>query len=100
MSKKCPTCKLVNFTTAEKCARCDAALAEGAAPETPRTGPGAKILRRIIVCLVVVICAVLGFYLSLIMSAGRLSYADTVEVGKAIAILDEKGFSDEVFMLN
>jgi hypothetical protein len=100
MSKKCPTCKLVNFTAAEKCARCDALLAVDAAPEKPRMGSGAKIFRRVVVCLVVVICAVLGFYLSLIMSAARLSYAQTVEVGKAIAVLDEKGFSDEVFMLN
>jgi hypothetical protein len=100
MSKKCPTCKLVNFTTAEKCVRCDAVLAADTPAKEPQTGAGAKILRRVVVCLVVVVCVVLGFYLSLIMSASRLTNAETLEVGKAIAILDQKGFSEEVFILN
>lgn len=98
MSKKCQACKLINFTAAQECARCSAVLSVEIG-EKPQARPGSKVLRRVVVCLVVVVCAVLGFYLSLIMSAGRLSYSETVEVYKAIAILDEKGFSDEVFML-
>jgi len=100
MSKKCAACKLVNFTAAGTCARCEAPLAAETAPEEPRIGPGAKIFKRIAVCLVVIVCAVLGFYLSLIMSANRLGYAETVEIEKAISLLDEKGFAGEVFMLN
>lgn len=99
MSKKCPTCRLVNFADAEKCARCEAVLADGP-DEKPPVRKGSKIVRRIVVCLVVVLCSVLGFYLSLIMSARRLGHAETIEVRKAIAILEEKGFSDEVFLLN
>lgn len=99
MSKKCQTCSLVNFAAAEKCARCDALLADIPEEKIPAK-TGSKIMRRVVVCLVVVLCTVLGFYLSMIMSAKRLSYAETVEVYKAIAVLDEKGFSDEVFLLN
>lgn len=101
MSKKCTSCKLVNFAEAEKCARCGADLA-GAAVGGPKPARslGPYILKRAAVCAVVCICALLGFYLSLIMSASRLGYVQKKQIEKSIAILTEKGFSDEVFMLS
>lgn len=41
-----------------------------------------------------------GFYLSLIFSSKRLTYEEKQTVQRAIAVLDEKGFSTEVFLLN
>jgi len=102
MSKKCTSCKLVNFAAAQACARCGLPLADAIPVENPedRVNKSSRIVRRAAVCLIVAACAVLGFYLSLIMSAGRLSYAQKIEVNKAISILEDKGFSDEVFLLN
>lgn len=100
MSKKCPTCKLVNFAAAEKCARCSFALTGEPIIQPKTTGSVPRILRRAAVCVVVVLCALVGFYLSLIISAGRLNYDQKKQVERAINILDEKGFSNEVFLLS
>lgn len=59
-----------------------------------------KILRRVAVCIGAILFTIFGFYLSLIGSCERLSYQEKEIVEKAIAILDEKGFSNEVFLLN
>jgi hypothetical protein len=100
MSKKCPSCKLVNFAAAETCARCGFAL-DGEQIIQPKTpSPASRILRRGAVCVVVILCALVGFYLSLIISAGRLNYDQKKQVERAIGILDEKGFSNEAFLLS
>ena len=101
MSKKCLSCKLVNFAAAEKCARCGGDLAGLASVESkPARRLRPYILKRAAVCAVVCTCALLGFYLSLIISAGRLSYVQKKEVERSIAVLEENGFSNEVFMLS
>jgi hypothetical protein len=101
MSKKCPSCKLVNFASAETCARCSYSLADVPDLEiaTARR-TGSSFVKRVAVCAVVCLCAILGFYLSLIISASRPNYMQRKEVEKSIAVLREKGFSDEVFMLD
>jgi hypothetical protein len=91
---------LVNFDDAENCARCGSAPGDATpvkAEPARRLGP--YILKRAGVCVVVCLCALLGFYLSLIMSASRLSYVQKIEIEKSISLLEQKGFSDEVFML-
>lgn len=100
MSKKCSSCKLVNFDAAEKCSRCGSDLADAPLPEAaaPRK-LGPYLFKRAGVCVVVLLCALLGFYLSLIMSAQRLGYTQKKEVDKAIALLADKEFSNEVFLL-
>jgi hypothetical protein len=101
MSKKCPSCKLVNFTSAASCARCETSLADVPVINSPpERSLLSYILKRAVVCLVVCLVAVFGFYMSLITSAARLSYTQKKEVEKAIIVLEEKGFSDEVFLLN
>jgi hypothetical protein len=100
MSKKCSSCKLVNFAETEKCARCGTDLAgETPVVSKPARRLGPYILKRAAICAVVCLCALLGFYLSLIMSASRLTYVQKIEIEKSVSLLEEKGFSDEVFML-
>ncbi len=101
MNKKCPNCNLVNFADADACARCEADLIEVSSEiEKPKASLKRKILQRAAVCLVVCILTVLGFYLSLLFTSKRLNYDEKSKVKDAIKVLDEKGFSEEVFLLD
>ncbi len=101
MNKKCPNCKLVNFSKAETCLRCEAALIEVSSQiEKNETPLIRKILKRAAVCLAVCILAILGFYLSLLFTAKRLNFDEKTKVKDAIKILEEKGFDREVFLMN
>jgi hypothetical protein len=99
MNKKCPQCSLVNFLDAERCARCETDLLEIFASEEPKRSLKSKIFRRAVVCAVVCVFAVLGFYLSLLFTSKPLNYDEKAKVKDAIKVLDEKGFSGEVFLL-
>lgn len=91
MKKKCPSCKLVNYPNAEVCARCGAAFV--------RTTRSSKILRRAFICLAVCVAAFAGFYISLLFSAASLSYEQKKTVERSMRVLEEKGFSNEAFIL-
>lgn len=98
MNKKCPQCRLVSFASAAQCGRCGTDLTS--LPEgTKRTGTASVFWRRASVCILVCIVVLAGFYLSLIGSASSLSYDEKQSVGASIAILREKGFADEVLLL-
>ncbi len=99
MKKKCPKCKLVNFADVEFCVRCQAELSQ-IIDEKPPVSFASKILKRIAVFVVVCIFTLFGFYVSLIVSAAKLRYEESQAVEKAVALLDAKGFSREVFLLN
>ena len=102
MKKKCPNCQLVNFVTAENCLRCEFNLHETSTFNQPKTGNTSfkrKLLIRAGSCFFAVLIALLGFYLSLIMSAKRLEYQEKQLIERAVSILEEKGFDKEVFML-
>lgn len=99
MNKKCPNCKLINFPTAACCARCDLNLLEVKTLPANNSFLRSKIFRRAVVCLCVIICSVLGFYLSLIFSAKQLNYEERKSVERATNILEAKGFALEAGML-
>jgi len=103
MKKKCPNCKLVNFAAADNCLRCRYALVEvstfDAPPETKKSLFRSKILLRAGGLLAAIFVAVFGFYLSLLVSAKRLSYEERKTIERAVLILDEKGFSGDTFLL-
>ncbi len=103
MKKKCPDCKLVNFATAAECLRCQRSLREVSSFAVPARNRersfGAVLVRRASVCVFAIAFTLFGFYLSLIGSAERLEYDQKKTVGRAIDILDEKGFSSEVTLL-
>lgn len=99
MNKKCPNCKLINFSDAETCARCTENLLEISNIPTQTSFIRSKILKRAIICAAVCVFTVVGFYLSLIFSAKSLSYEERKTVERAVLILQEKGFSNEVSLL-
>lgn len=59
----------------------------------------AAVYRRITVCIAACIAVLCGFYFSLIISSKPLTASQHEEVQRAIAVLRERGFADEVFML-
>jgi hypothetical protein len=103
MNKKCPNCNLINFLEAETCRRCEFDLKTfGTAPvtvENQKPSQSPKLRRRVLVCAGVIAGCVLVFYLSLIFSSSPLQSSEKEKVSKAIAVLEEKGFSQEVFFL-
>lgn len=103
MNKKCPACHLINFPEAENCKRCAADLrpfkTAETAPEKPKRSLKAKLARRAAVCVAMCLFTLFGFYVSLLVSAKRLSYEEKQKIERAIQVLDEKGFSREVFLL-
>ena len=99
MKKKCLNCKLVNYSNAENCARCESVLIEVSTVGNKNLLKNI-IVKRIIICLIVCILTLAGFYLSLIFTSKSLNYDQKKQVENAITVLREKGFSDEVFFLD
>ncbi|HKX82600.1 MAG TPA: hypothetical protein VJL58_00140 [Pyrinomonadaceae bacterium] len=58
------------------------------------------VIRRAAICGIVIVFTLIGFYLSLIFSASKLTYEERQKVNAAIEILKEKGFTDEAFLLD
>lgn len=96
MQKKCSECKLVNFADAVVCVRCGAGLEYAT---YGKSGKG-SLMRRAAICVLVCVILLAGFYLSLIASASSLSFEQKQKITAAIAVLREKGFEDEVFLLD
>ena len=99
MNNKCVNCRLINFPGAEFCARCKYSLTEEAITTVNSGFLQSKILKRITVLIFVCIFTLLGFYLSLIVSAAKLTYSEKKIVEPAIAVIKQKRFSDEAFLL-
>ena len=102
MKKKCPDCQLVNFEDAAHCLRCRIPLVEVVAAE-PRAAPKSffrsKLFIRAGSVLTAVLIALLGFYLTLLVSAKRLSYDEQKSVERSVQILENKGFERDVLLL-
>jgi phage FluMu protein Com len=99
MNKKCPKCGLVNYLTSQTCVRCGNAIDETENISSNRGFNKSVIAKRASVCLAVLLATVLGFYTSLLVSADRLGSEQAFRVKTAIEILEQKGFTDEVFLL-
>lgn len=102
MNKKCPNCQLTNFAHSKECVRCQFKLIEVSTMSEKSAKTSflkSKLFRRAVICVVVCIFALLGFYLSMIFTSAPLKSAERKNVAVAIKILDEKGFSTEVFLL-
>lgn len=99
MKKKCSNCGLVNFPEAVSCTRCQANLIETQNIDSgKKTGVSSFVVRAVI--LVFICFAVfVGFYLSLIVSAHRLSVEQKSSVRRAIGVLKNKDFSSQAFLL-
>ena len=99
MKKKCSNCSLVNFSDAESCARCQAELVETANVEAPKSGGKHRIVVRVIIFCGVCFVILLGFYLSLVVSAHPLSFEQKHHVRRAMSLLKSKGFTQQAFLL-
>jgi hypothetical protein len=102
MNKQCPRCNLNNSRSARTCVRCLFDLRE---VSVENTGGAEKrsifrmLFRRAIICLLVVILTIGGFYYSLIFSSKSLTDEEKATVTRAIDLLESKGFTKEVFYL-
>ena len=99
MNKKCPNCQLVNFSATQNCRRCSSELAEVASIEQKFGFLQSKLLKRFGVLIFACVFSLFGFYLSLILSAKKLNFDERKSVEKGIAVLSEKGFEKEAFLL-
>ncbi|MEZ5427952.1 MAG: hypothetical protein R2747_16900 [Pyrinomonadaceae bacterium] len=102
MKKKCPNCHLINYSHTVECVRCRCDLIEISTLSTSSgaSAPlGRRLFRRALVFVVISITTVCGFYLSLLVTSKSLDYNQRRTVEKAVAVLEAKGFSDEVFLL-
>lgn len=99
MNKKCTRCNLINFASSVKCSRCNSTLAE--IENIPSNGSFLKsnFLRRLGLFAYTFAFAITGFYVSLIVSAQSLTQQDAAAVERAVQVLEDKGFSREVFIL-
>lgn len=100
MNSKCNKCRLVNYPGVTICVRCRTVLGRSVETERKKRGWFRALVTRVTVCAIVCVAVVLGFYLSLIASAGSLTIDEKSTVRAAINELRAKGFDNEVFMLD
>ena len=99
MNKKCPQCGLINYYSALDCIRCGYGLSESE-NISPNAGfLKSSLVKRAAVCMLVLLGVLLGFYASLVLSADSLEREKHRSAQAAIRILEEQGFSSEVFLL-
>src|SRR5688500_14590926 len=99
MNKKCSNCGIVNYLTAQYCVRCSLSLGESENISSKRPFLKSPLVKRAAVCTLVLIATVFGFYASLVLSADGLRREEHRRVQIAIKHLEQRGFSDEVFLL-
>ncbi len=96
---KCQNCKLVNYPDSEYCARCKSELTGFAETESGSVRLRSHLMRRAIICVLVCVGVIAGFYATLIFSAATLTIDQKRLTQSAIHVLEEKGFSKDVFLL-
>jgi hypothetical protein len=99
---KCPRCGLVSFAAQQTCRRCGTALSGGEGGETAQTGDDTgkrSIARRLIWILGATLLILLIWSLSLHITSDDLMYDQRNAVERAIAVLKQKGFAKQAFLL-
>lgn len=99
MNRKCPQCGLVNYLTDQDCIRCGSRLGESENISPNRGFLKSSFAKRCVICVGVLLIAVLGFYASMVLSAASLGQDEHRHVQDAIRHLEERGFTDEAFIL-
>ncbi len=94
--RKCKKCDLANFADRDTCARCGSSLRDSGRNCSRR---GGTLVIRALICLCVCVATLLAFYLSLLFSAQPLNIDQKSTVRRDAALLREKGFSQEAFLL-
>ncbi len=102
MNKPCPRCHLKNSKNAKSCVKCLYYFREVSTANVNKHSSKtlfSTILRRAVICIFVCFFTIAGFYFSLIFSADSLESDQAASISRAISVLEEKGFTDEVFYL-
>ena len=100
---KCAQCGLVNSAADENCRRCGSVLSMGETPSVEvEAAPQKKrsLLRRLIWILSTTILLLLVAYMSLLLTSEELAYERRETLKQAIAVLEQKGFGKQAFVLN
>jgi hypothetical protein len=84
--------------TAQNCIRCGSGVGESENISSNRPFLKSALLRRAVVCMLVILGTVAAFYASLVLSASPLDREQRRTVEKAIAHLERSGFTKEVFL--
>ena len=99
---KCPRCGLVSFAAQPTCRRCGAALSgrepEQTAPNGDQTGKR-SLASRLIWILGATLLILIIWSLSLHITSDDLRYEQRHTVERAIAVLEQKGFARQAFVL-
>lgn len=99
-SKKCAGCGLVNFAAEELCRRCGASLDSVTVTEAvPVKNGNRKLILRLLLTPAVIVIILLLAYLSLLFTSEPLTPEQRQALNRAIAVLEQKGFAQETFML-
>lgn len=119
MNPKCPSCGLVNFSTAHECKRCGAPLSEESAPLSeefaPRQGeyaavdfaefdgeetrPRRSLKRKVLAGCVTAGLLLVVFYVSLLETSTAINYEQKQVVLRAVDLIERKGFTRDAFLL-
>ncbi|HEX5704636.1 MAG TPA: hypothetical protein VFX97_15650 [Pyrinomonadaceae bacterium] len=103
LRNKCAQCGLVNAASDSVCRRCGAELApEPVGARSVDEAPPKKtrgFLKRVTWIIGATLILLVIFYLSLLLTSDGLQTAQREQVDRSIAILEQKGFSNEVFVL-
>jgi hypothetical protein len=96
---RCPQCGIANFSDGDACRRCGERLfaARAAAPVTYHAEP--SVLRRVGAIAGAVIAVLFGWWVSLFATSEGLDPDQQVIVYRALDLLEERGFTKEVFAL-
>ena len=104
--QKCANCGLVNTAADEQCRRCGALLTGEEPSDLSHSEPAAEnkpkkrsLLQRIIWIVGATLIILTIWYLSLLMSSEGLQPDQREKVNNAIALLQQAGFTREVFVL-
>ncbi len=102
-SLRCRECGLVNFASVGECKRCGASLAEEGPTEVTTAEveivPKRSLAKRLTWILGMTGVILLVYYLSLLLTSDSIKWQQRQVVEHAIAVLEQKGFSKEVFVL-
>lgn len=100
---KCARCGLVNSAADQTCRRCAAVLGPVTVLEVdPSAEPVKKrgFLQRLLWIIGTTVALLFAWYMSMLLTSEELDFDRRQTVAQAIAVLEQKGFSQQAFVLN